>query len=276
MIAKMDSDGQLDWIRRIETLDQKCRQAHLALQTPEETRKWGSRVHHLPEAQITIYVTDSEPGRRVGRAYGLGLYGTASESVIDNVLGLMIDERVNDLRFPISQIPQRPEIQGWLLRRDFKRSSNFIQWRTPTTPRRQVDTPYTIETLGSSRNESLGALIAANYHLKEPVGAEFHSRLPEMEGMKCYLTFDQGLAIGTGALYHIGEGCLLEYGSTIGSHRKQGHQCAMIGHRLNEADGLGCTWACSSTMGYDRSSRNLRRQGFEKVYDDWVFRKRVG
>jgi hypothetical protein len=259
----------IERMREIESIDSDCRKAHDALLTPEAIHRRQLRT--FPMAGALVEVSGMAPDVRVGRVYGFGFFEEATEAALDAIIEILAREQVTRIRFRVAPTHQRADIMAWLSRRGMKRSLFVVQWVASTEPERSVETEFAIQPLRPEDAGRFGQIIAINYRLKAPDSAAFHARLAEIPGMSCAMAFDGISAIGTGALYRKGAGCILEYGTTLAPYRKQGLQCAMIGYRLNEAARLGCSWACASTIGCDRSSRNLRRQGFVKAYDEIVF-----
>ena len=259
----------IEVVRRIELIEARCRAGHNALHPPESEQ--GRQLQTLAAAGATIEISGLRADMRIGRVYGFGMFEPATEAALDSILEILTVARISAIRFRAPPTEQRAEITEWLKQRGMKRSALVVHWFTATAPVRAVDTAHEIRRLRDDERERFGQLIALHYHLKPPDSAAFHARLEEIPGMICYMAFDGEKAVGTGALYLDGEGCIVEYGTTLGPYRKQGLQRATIGYRLNAAAAAGCRWACASTIGSDRSSRNLVRQGFEKAYDAPVF-----
>jgi len=261
--------ADIETIRGIERIEELCRAGHDALHRP------GSQAARLQYrvsiAGASIEVSGGPPDHRIGRVYSFGIFEPATEKALDKILDALETAKSTQIRFRVPQTDQRAEITNWLLARGLRRSSSMVHWVAQTLPMRPTDTPYEIRRVRNGEMEEFGRLIALHYHLKPADSAEFHSRLEEMPGMACYMAFDGETAIATGANFTAGSGCIVEYGTTLGPYRRQGLQAAMIGYRLNQAAASGCEWACASTMGADRSSRNLVRQGFEKAYDTPVY-----
>ncbi len=264
-----DKAANIEILRQIERIEARCRAGHHALHRPNSEE--GRQLQTLSVAGASIEVSGAAPNDRIGRVYGFGIFEQATEAGLDAILETLASTQASHIRFRVPPTEQRAAITEWLLRRGMRRFTFVVHWIASTEPARPMETPYEIRPLCPDDSEKFGQLITLHYHLKAPGSAEFHARLEEMPGMKCFLAFDGDRAIGTGATYSEGTGCIVEYGTTLGPYRRQGLQRAMIGYRLNAAAKAGCHWACASTIGSDRSSRNLARQGFEKAFDAPVF-----
>lgn len=251
-------------VQQIERIETHCRAGHNGLRSPLSTGALHLETIAIGGASVELSGT---PAERIGRVYGFGIYELATEAALDAILQTLSGAQVSQIRFRVPPTRQRAEITEWLTKRGLRRSTFVVHWIAATMPVRSVETDYNVRPAGPGEGERFGELIALHYHLKEPGSAAFHARLEEMPGMACFMAFDGDRAIGTGATYYAEGGCILEYGTTLGPYRKQGLQKAMIGYRLNAAAAAGCEWACASTIGADRSSRNLVRQGFAKAYD---------
>jgi hypothetical protein len=256
-------------VQQIERIEARCRAGHNALYPPDSRERRHLETIVLGGASVELSGTPKR--ERIGRVYGFGVFKPATEASLDAILQTLSTAQASQIRFRVPPTGQRAEITEWLTERGLRRSTFVVHWIAATVPVRPVETGYVLRRAGPSEVTRFGELIALHYHLKEPGSAAFHARLEEIPGMACFMAFDGDTAIGTGATYYDGAGCILEYGTTLGPYRKQGLQKAMIGYRLNIAAAAGCEWACASTIGADRSSRNLVRQGFVKAYDAPIF-----
>ena len=222
-------------------------------------------------AGAEIHITEQRVDKRVARVYGFGIREVATESGLGEITAFLKEQNVDTVRFRVPPTEHALEVAEWLVQRGMKRSTFVVQWIATCDSIRSVETEFDIRAAQDGDREALGRLIAEGYRIRTPEGVEFHSRIGEIPGMTCYLCFDGEKAIGTGAIYRDHMGCILEYATTEKTYRNRGVQTAMIGFRLNEARKMGCEWACASTMTNDRSSRNLRKQGFVKAYDEQVY-----
>jgi GNAT superfamily N-acetyltransferase len=60
--------------------------------------------------------------------------------------------------------------------------------------------------------------------------------------------------------------------ATAESHRKRGAQQALIAKRVERAEQIGCSIMVSETLYMlEHSYRNLRRAGFQEVYEKEVY-----
>ena len=259
----------IETIRKIERIDRECRNAHDALYSPEKLEEKG--LHTFRVASASVHIRGRGAGKRLGKVYGFGVDSPATSEDLDEILDRLRSEKVSLVRFRVPPTPQHEEISDWLVEKGLKRLTFVVQWLSELDSLRPVESPFPIRTVPNSESEALGQLIATNYRLKDTDSASYHARLGEIPGMQCYMAFDGEVPIATGALYRLGEGCILQYGTTQGAYRKRGIQTAMIGYRSNQAKSMGCQWACASTMTCDRSGRNMQKQGFDRAYDEQVY-----
>lgn len=270
-ISKTNS-ANIETVQKIEHIEALCRARHNQLHHGHSAE--GQRVRTLTITGASVEISGAPPDESIGRVYGFGIHEPATETGLDAVLGALAGAGASQIRFRVPPTDQRAEITEWLLQRGLRRSTFVVHWVAPTTPERTLDTSYEIRPLRPGESVRFGELIVLHYRLKAPGSAAFHARLQEIPNRDSFMAFDGETAIGTGATFREGSGCIVEYGTTLAPYRKQGLQRAMIGYRLNAAAAAGCQWACASTIGADRSSRNLVRQGFEKAYDAPVFTRR--
>ena len=85
-------------------------------------------------------------------------------------------------------------------------------------------------------------------------------------GVRCYLAYWGGRAVGAAAL-SIHDGLAVLFAdSTVTAFRGLGVQSALIRERLRAAFGEGCDLATASTLPGSKSQRNYERCGFQVVY----------
>jgi len=96
------------------------------------------------------------------------------------------------------------------------------------------------------------------------------------EGFNHFLAFEGERPVAAGILI-VQDGIgYLGYGATAEPYRRRGGQSALIAARLRRAAELGCDGAVSETLSLLSSSLgNLRRQGFEVLYDKKIYLRRA-
>ena len=268
-MKRISPPAPLEMLQKIEAIESSCRKAHDEIMTPAAKEKQHLLTTEIAGADIRI--AGERADKKIARVYGFGVQERVTESDLNEIIDYVRTQNVKSVRFRVPPTAQASEAAEWLVKKGFRRLTFVAVWLAPLESIRPVESDFEIGRLQESRKSEFGQLVATNYRLKSPDDAEYHSRLQEIPGMSCFQCVDDETLIGTGAIYRQGAGCILEYGTTEKTYRNRGIQTAMIGFRLNEAKRMECEWATSSTITNDKSSRNLRKQGFEKAYDDLVY-----
>jgi GNAT superfamily N-acetyltransferase len=109
--------------------------------------------------------------------------------------------------------------------------------------------------------EQLGPTLWPNYATSAGKDGFFH-----------YMAFDGRRPVAIGALCLFEDIGYLMAAATAESDRRRGAQQALIARRVAQAEQLGCRLLVSETLHMlEHSYRNLRRAGFEEVYDKEVY-----
>lgn len=190
----------------------------------------------------------------------------------------------------LSPCPQANAIQSWLAERGFAPFTGIPPWPAP-----DYHTLVYAPPGGLSRD--VGAILAPETSLvvRSPSRAdvEHHAEaLAEIyaafggddvfspslgcEGFNHFLAFDGEHPVAAGILIVQDSIGYLGYAATAEAHRRRGGQSALIAARLRRAAELGCDSAVSETLSLLRSSLgNLRRHGFEVLYDKKIYLRRT-
>jgi hypothetical protein len=91
-------------------------------------------------------------------------------------------------------------------------------------------------------------------------------------GFHHFICYDDAVPIAAAALVTHHDVGYLTYAGTVESHRQRGAQSALIAHRVALAQSLGCAHIMSQTLTMlEHSLSNLRRAGFEEVFEQEVY-----
>lgn len=90
-----------------------------------------------------------------------------------------------------------------------------------------------------------------------------------------YLVMFEGMPGAASVLYVTGGVAQLFVTTTMPDFRGRGAQTALIRRRLADGRAAGCDLATSQTVIDNASPRNMRRHGFERLYDRWIYGKRL-
>jgi hypothetical protein len=95
-----------------------------------------------------------------------------------------------------------------------------------------------------------------------------------------YAVWDRERIIAVGSIFVYGECAAMFGGATLPEGRGRGAQSALLAARARAAQAAGCRWLVAETRaeapgGHNTSLRNMRRAGFEPLYDrvTWLWHK---
>ncbi|MDS9468970.1 GNAT family N-acetyltransferase [Paracoccus sp. MBLB3053] len=100
---------------------------------------------------------------------------------------------------------------------------------------------------------------------------DLFATLPGEKGWHCYLGYDKGRPVATGALYHAADTAWLGFGSVVPDSRRSGMHRAMMLFRMQAAAEMGCRWLVTETNRPEGdepapSYRNMESLGFTPAY----------
>ena len=261
-------NDNLNNLRKIDILEAHSERAHFQLGEIDRDRVF---CKHYEVAGTRIHIEDPSPKERIGRVRGFGTHRPVTKDDCNTVFDILEQNNVTNIRFRVPPAGQEEEIRTWLKERGLKRLTFAAQWIVSTEPQRTVATSLAIQEIDQGNAYQFAQIVVKNYRIKTKDAVAYYQRMVGAPGFTCFMAFDGEIPAGTGAIYSVGDGCIVFYGTTIAPYRKQGLQQSMIGYRLNHARAAGLTWASAMTITNDRSSRNLRRQGFAKAWDEDVY-----
>jgi GNAT superfamily N-acetyltransferase len=199
---------------------------------------------------------------RVAKIDGLGLSDYHSSEMLTLALRLATAEKPDVLRVKVASTRANASLHASLTQLGFRHERKVLQWITDATQVAEPDPNIDIREIGASDADTFARIVAVNYRAPKDYDLERYARLVGAPGFAAFMAYDGGTAIATGLVHVESDASALGYGTTLKAYRGRGIQQAMIAARVRAAHKLGATWATASTWGKDRSSRNLKRQGF--------------
>jgi GNAT superfamily N-acetyltransferase len=116
------------------------------------------------------------------------------------------------------------------------------------------------------------------FELSDECSAALLASTVRRPGWHTYAAWHGDRIIATASLQVRGSTARLLGGTTLPEYRGQGVQTALIAARVQAARAAGCRWLVAETGaegpdGHNSSLRNLRRAGFELLYErtDWIW-----
>jgi len=263
----------LELLNRIELADIACTRAHFAQLTDTELAEREYRSCDMDGVWVYAETRNRE---RVGHISGFGVASPSDVEALSAAFDWLRSENAKSIRVKLVTKTEHEPIAAWLKDAGLKPAIQIHQWYThtnvtpipkPATRRRIVNQqipPFVIREIGPEHAEAFARIVAVNYRFKPGADLAWLERQVSAPGRTAFLAFVEDEPVGTGLLCSA-EGdntSVLGYGITMKAYRNRGLQNAMIAARVQKSRELGYDLATASTFGTDRSSRNLRRQGF--------------
>ena len=217
--------------------------------------------------------SDSEyPSTNRNGVFFLGCNSVVSLSDIDAIISFYRERVIPRYFVWLSPCAQLEELRGWLLDRGFSR---FEGTGYPTLGR-SAETMSEHETDLEVRRVDREDVQIHRRDIEiifdDPRFRPYFVESCGAPGLEHFLAFADGKAVSGGILAVDGDAGSLGYMATAEEFRGRGGQSQMIVARVNRAVELGCRWVFSETLTFLKQSlSNLKRAGFEVVYDKEVF-----
>ncbi len=239
----------------------KCAPPEFVKKFRLEARRIGSVwVTMLPELDWAFF----------NRIVGLGIGELASESLLDDAIGVLETAGCKNYMAQISPSAQPAHIAEWLDSRGFTKGRNWAKFYRGDEPAPSILTDLKIQSIGKEYADAFSDVALAAFGMP-PELHPFLSGHIGKSGWHHYLGFDGEQPVAAAAMYVKDGIAWLGFGSTLESHRKRGGQGAMFARRIADGLKLGCKWFVTET-GEDTpenpnpSYHNMLRSGFKLAY----------
>jgi hypothetical protein len=200
-----------------------------------------------------------------GAEPGLALDG------LQRLIDLFRDAGVQRFFVWLSPGPDLERVRGWLTDSGCSR----IRWTAYPTLWRGSREPVPFRTDLDVREVGPSEVAAAQDRLGDTIWPEYAASAGK-DGFVHYMAFDGKRPVAVAALAVFEDLGYLLAASTAEGDRKRGAQQALIARRIERAAKAGCAGAVVETLTMlEQSYRNLRRAGFEEVYDKEVYEWRA-
>jgi len=239
-------------------------------------------------AWVTVNPASDSPivSRNRNRVQYFGCTQHVEPGDLDAALEPFVQARIPRCYFWLSPCPQVTAIQLWLAERRFVPFTGIPPWPAPDyhtlayAPGRGL--LHGLES-GIARETSLVVRSPSRAEAERHVAdlADIHAAFGGDDiflaslgraGFSHFLAFDGARPVAAAILVAHGGMAYLGHAATAEAYRRRGGQSALIAARLRRAVELGCHCAVSETLSILGSSLgNLKRQGFEVLYDKKIF-----
>jgi GNAT superfamily N-acetyltransferase len=242
-------------------VDKRCRPQGL-IQHTFEAAPFGAACVSISPGEESPYASANR-----NRIYLCGTDGGLTAEGLARLFKLFDDAGVSRFFVWLSPGPDMNAVRDWLSGSGLSRVAH-VAYPTLT---RDTSQPAPVFTDLEVRQLAVEDATRAFEHIDGWAWPEFH-RSVGAPGMTHFIAYDGNRPVGSAALCVFeGLGCLC-MAFTAESDRRRGAQQALISKRIEKATALGCRTLVSETLSFlENSLGNLRKAGFEPVYDKEVY-----
>ncbi len=146
----------------------------------------------------------------------------------------------------------------------------WMKFARPADPDAAAPTALSIEQAGPQAGLDFALPVRTAFGMPESLDAWLRE-LPGRPGWTCLVAYDEGEAVGAGAMFTDGDHAWCGLGGTLPAARGRGAQSAILAARVALAARAGATTVSTETGvreegRADQSYRNILRAGFEEAY----------
>ncbi len=205
------------------------------------------------------------------RVIGLGLFQTATEQMIDDLIKKYKDAAISRFFIQIHPEAAPPQLREWFEKRNIVHYNNWVKHY------RGVENPPTVETeleirevSGSFETNKFGDIITGSFEWPGEM-SQWFSNLVGRKCWKTYLAFDKDEPAAAASMYVKDDCGWLSFASTLPGWRGKGAQTALIARRIQDAAELGCKVLTVETAEDNKEERsqsmkNIQKTGFEVAF----------
>ena len=235
---------------------------------PEFTRKYGLEARRI--GSVWVLMIPGWEGGYFNRIIGLGVGAVATESLLDDAVGVLQNAGCSNYMAQISPLAQPPQLLEWLNARGFTNGGVKAKMYRGNEPAPSIPTELRVESIGKESADDFANIALAAFGMP-PELRPFVTGTLGKSGWHHYLAFDGDQPVSAAGMYVKGNIGWLSFGSTLASHRNRGGQGAMFARRITDGLSLGCRWFVTETTedtteSPNPSYRNMLRAGFKLAY----------
>jgi GNAT superfamily N-acetyltransferase len=252
-----------DIVRLLEATGRQNADMEYGRLSEEEKAAACRTVREIEGAVVEI---KNEAAERIAQMTILGLDRSVTGSDLVRLLNILADDGVRKVRVRVLKSDRNAALLTSLEHIGFKRKQGGVHWLAPANTASASNSGHDIRRIGQAEAAEFARIVAINYHFKPRSDLGHLIARPSDPHHACFLEYVDGAPVATGSASITGSISELGYGTTLKEYRGRGIHRAVIAARVQHAQRAGCEWVTASTMGFDRSSRNLKREGFMPAY----------
>jgi hypothetical protein len=214
----------------------------------------------------------------VNRVIGLGLSSPMNPLELDQIVDDYAVAGVARVTVHVTPEVQPADAEGMLTARGFRRVRSNVKlcrWTSSAFATTTSGSGLEVRELEQPTDE-FADIVAMELGVPDALREVVVSSIGH-SGWHHYLVYDGDRPIAGAALFTHGRGAWCGFAATCPGDRRRGAQTALLHRRVADAARHGCEWISADTVAErpgerNRSLHNMRRAGFELIYDraNWV------
>ena len=231
--------------------------------------KLGIKVFSIGSACVSI--VKNMDILAFNRVIGLGLFQTAAEPMIDDIISKYKSEGVNRFFIQIHPEASPANLREWFEKRNIVHYNNWIKHYRGAENPPETESGFEIKEVSDSDEAvTFGEIITRSFEWPDGMKYWF-ANLAGRKNWKTYLAYEQDTPVASASLYVKDECGWLSFAGTMPDYRGMGAQSALIARRIADANELGCRVLTAESSEDDEQKRsqslqNLQKLGFEVAY----------
>lgn len=227
----------------------------------------GAGLAYGRDNGVAAFAVRAAPVLQFNRAQTLGLDGL-SDQELDALLNWLARSCG-----PVWSLQVLSDSRDRLRSRGLRATSSWTKFQRPAIDGPNSTSALDIRAADVASAAHFGAIVQKGFDAPPPF-AHWAAALVERRGWTAYLAYDGDAPVAAAALFMDGDIGWLGLGCCLVSHRRRGAQSALLARRIADAHRYGASVVVTETgtpgpgeEGEHPSFRNIRRAGFEPVYE---------
>ena len=233
--------------------------ARLRISTDRDGNRLISVAAALPPSAIVV-----------NRTIGLGLTRPATRPSVEAVVNAYRNAGVARYFVHVHPKAQPDGLEQWLGECGLRQGRGWVKFKRGCEAPPPSKTDLQIRRATDGDREAFGRMLADAFDLGD-LAVPWIGRLVNRPGWYNYMSFDDGIAAGTGSMFVKDGVAWMDWAATDPKFRRRGSQSAILAQRISDALDLGCRLLVTATGEEvpgdpQHSYHNIQRKGFEPAY----------
>ena len=202
----------------------------------------------------------------INRALGLGLTEPANRNIVSDIVSAYRASEVGRYFVQLNERARPAAVREWLMQEGLEEARGWQKFSRGTEAATPRPTALEVREAGQAEGEDFGRIVCAAFDIGV-AAVPWLAQLPGRDGWHIFMSFEDGRAAGTGAMFVHRGLAWLDYAATSPEFRRRGSQGAVLAARLEKARELGCrrVYTCTGVAAPgdpQHSFHNILKSGF--------------